>query len=530
MNSLINNIAPRESLSTRRSPLLWVLPVTAVSVFTVWAITSGGQALRTWLLGALLWLMALPLLVSLEAGLLAMMIFEPFRGLLRRAQYLFVDYTATDPIHVLTPLVTLLAVAVLLKTHGLGIVRKTPLAGSISLLGLIYLVQIFNPLQGGLFIGLAGALFMLVPLIWFYFGQEVKLHFLTIALRLIVFVGLIASLYGIYQLVFGYPAFEQYWLDNTEFYNSIAVAHVQRALATFSSAEEWGRYIEIGAIIAFGFGAAATRLLRRVGWLLAGAGLTVGLLLTGQRTAIFGFILGAAVLLLLGTQTLRGLAMRAVILLLPVLLVAFLAKAPSEDEMWSKGENEKVGTLVSHATRGTLNPAGEESMQARLETWTYLATNVLPARPLGAGLGAGTLSETKFNQSSDMPPIDSFIIVLAIACGIPAALLFLWILARAMWMSMRAARRAAVGTPEAAIARIVAALIPAIILNTFFGLTFTLYSVAPIAWLVIGWISAEELRARTVAAESANVKQTLVSGRFTRSQAEACATPAGAEI
>ena len=42
MNSLISDIAPRESLSTRRSPLLWVLPVTAVSVFTVWAITSGG--------------------------------------------------------------------------------------------------------------------------------------------------------------------------------------------------------------------------------------------------------------------------------------------------------------------------------------------------------------------------------------------------------------------------------------------------------------------------------------------------------
>jgi hypothetical protein len=352
---------------------------------------------------------------------------------------------------------------------------------------------------------MSGALFMFVPLIWFYFGQEVNLNFLTVALRLIVFVGLIASLYGAYQLVCGYPAFEQYWLDNTEFYNSIAVGHIQRALATFSSAEEWGRYIEIGAIIAFGFAGAATKLLRRVGWLLAGATLTSGLFLTGQRTAIFGFVLGFAVLVLLGAQTLRGVATRAVILLLPVLLVAFLAKAPSEDEMWSKGENEKVGTLVSHTTRGTLNPAGEESMQARLETWTYVATNVLPSRPLGAGLGAGTLGEMKFSQTSDMPPIDSFIIVLAVACGIPAALLFLWILARAMRMSIRQARRASVATPEAIIARIVAALMPAIILNTVFGLTFTLYSVAPVAWLLIGWISAEELRARTAAAEYENV-------------------------
>jgi len=44
--------------------------------------------------------------------------------------------------------------------------------------------------------------------------------------------------------------------------------------------------------------------------------------------------------------------------------------------------------------------------------------------------------------------------------------------------------------------RIVAAIMPALILNSIFGLTFTLYSVAPLAWLFIGWISAETLRTR----------------------------------
>jgi uncharacterized membrane protein len=33
-----------------------------------------------------------------------------------------------------------------------------------------------------------------------------------------------------------------------------------------------------------------------------------------------------------------------------------------------------------------------------------------------------------------------------------------------------------------------------LILNSLFGNTFTLYSVAPIGWLLIGWISAEYLR------------------------------------
>ena len=44
-------------------------------------------------------------------------------------------------------------------------------------------------------------------------------------------------------------------------------------------------------------------------------------------------------------------------------------------------------------------------------------------------------------------------------------------------------------------ARIIAALMPVFILNNFFGLTFSLYAVAPLGWLIIGWISGQEGRA-----------------------------------
>ncbi len=37
-------------------------------------------------------------------------------------------------------------------------------------------------------------------------------------------------------------------------------------------------------------------------------------------------------------------------------------------------------------------------------------------------------------------------------------------------------------------------MMPMLILNSFFGLTFSIYSAAPIAWLLIGWISAEAAR------------------------------------
>src|SRR5207248_6389813 len=108
---------------------------------------------------------------------------------------------------------------------------------------------------------------------WFFFGQYVTADFINKVLRLLVLLALLTSLYGVYQLVFGYPAFEQYWISNTEFYTSIAVGNVERAIATFSSAEEWGRYTEFAAIAAFGFAANGKRMAVRLGWSLAGLAL-----------------------------------------------------------------------------------------------------------------------------------------------------------------------------------------------------------------------------------------------------------------
>jgi hypothetical protein len=491
----MSSVVQIQSRPKPRSLLIWFAPVQAAIVFSVIAVSSGGQMLRTWLLAALVWLMALPLLVSLEAGLVAMALFEPFRGLIRRGQYLFVDYASQDPIHVVTPIVTLLAFTLLVRSRRLEIFYSTPLAGAVSFLGLIYLIEVFNPLQGSMFVGLAGALFMFVPLLWFYFGQSVNEEFISKILRLTVVLGLVTSLYGVYQLVHGYPAFEQYWLDNTDFYDSINVGHVRRALATFSSAEEWGRYAEFGAIVAFGFAAGAKRLIKRFGWFLCGAALLGAVLLTGQRTAVFGLMLGVAALVLLGAPSVPRALLRLGILMLPVVLVVVFVSPPTDQEMWSKGGDETISTLLSHTQRGTLKPADEESLQIRLQNWTYLLTSVVPYRPLGAGLGAGSLGEVRFKSDSDLPAIDSFILVVAVSCGIPGALLFVWILGRATWLSLRLARRA-MRDPNTITMRIVAALMPAVVLNSIFGLTFTLYSVAPLAWLLIGWISAETISRR----------------------------------
>jgi len=465
-----------------------------LSGFVAWAITTGGEALRWLGLGGLTSAMLLPLIVSLEAGLIGMMLFEPLRGFLRRAQYLFLPYTATDPIHILTPIVTVVAMAMLLRRQRFAIFRASPLAGPVSILGLIYFLEIFNPLQGGISVGLSGALFMLVPVAWFYFGQTLQSSFVMTTYRIMVVVGILTSLYGLYQLAYGFPAFEQYWIDNTEFYRSISVGNVKRALATFSSAEEWGRYIELAAIMAFGFVLGAKNKFRSISWLLAGAALSTMLLLTGQRTAMFGLILGVLIFVLAGARNLRAMTSRLLVILIPAVLIAILAKAPTNDDMLSHGEDERMGAVLSHTARGTLNPTEEESMKERITNWTFLATELVPYRPFGIGLGGTSLGAWRFNSALDLPPIDSYFISTVITCGLPTALLFIWILFRATRMSWSSYRRAEAGSSQARLWRVTTSLMPVLILNSFFGNTFTLYSVAPVGWLLVGWISAQQKR------------------------------------
>lgn len=472
----------------RRSPLLWLIPTQLMAIFAAFSAAMGENLMRLSLLGGMLSTMVVPLLISLEAGLMAMIIFEPFRGFLRRAQYILVPYSQTEPIHLLTPIVTLLAFIIVVFRHKLETIRLTPLAGWTTALAAICFVQIFNPKQGSLFVGFSGALFYLVPMAWFYFGQTVREDFVPKIMRLIVILGLIASLHGVYQLIFGYPYFEKYWIDNTDLYSSIAVYNVQRALATFNSAEEWGRYIQIGCTIAIGLGLSRDEGKKRVLWFCAAGLLFIMIAFTGQRTSIFGLMLAGGILFLTGAKTMSGLLWRLGLMFAPLILIVALSKPLGEDAGYELDESDRVGTMLTHTTKGTINPTGEGSLEARFDTWSQLLTRDIPANPVGVGLGATTLAGSR-EEFADAPPIDNHFFSLALAAGLPAMLILAFILGRACVFCYRGWQQTEPDSKESMMWRITLALMASFILNNFFGTSFTIYSVAPIGWLLIGWTS-----------------------------------------
>ncbi|MDH3528662.1 MAG: O-antigen ligase family protein [Acidobacteriota bacterium] len=462
------------------------------AVAGAWAIVSGGGNLRMLALGTTAAVLLLPFLFSLEAGLLAVVTFEPFRGILRRAQYLIVPYSEYEPIHLITPAISLVALLSLIFRHKLGMLWSTPLARPVFMLGAICFAQIFNPMQGSVFVGLTGAMFFLVPMVWFYFGQSVTFEFFGRLFKFVVVLALVSSLYGVYQIYVGYPEFELYWLTQTDNYSSVNVYDVNRALATFSNAEEWGRYVQIGCICAFGFGIIAKPGIGRVSWFGGGIALIGMLTLSGQRSSIFGLFLGLSVLFLTGSRTIGNALMRLGLLSLPLIIIFGFVNALSPDEIYDIDDNRRAEKILSHTARGTLDPASEGSLSARLETWNQVVTAILPANPVGYGLGSSTLGANRDGKRKTERAIDNHFLSLAIAAGVPAALLLMWILFRASVIGTRQWIAADPAGLRAGYYRIALALLSTFFLNNFFGTTFVIYSVAPLCWFVLGWLGRDE--------------------------------------
>src|SRR5215472_14375413 len=117
----------------------------------------------------------------------------------RRYVGYFEGYTLSDPLLLVAPVL-----AVLLLTQALLRGQSSPattLSRLILALMALMAVEVLNPMQGGLQIGLAGAVFYIAPVLWFYvarrFASADFAH--AFVFRLIVPVGVAAALLGLWQ-------------------------------------------------------------------------------------------------------------------------------------------------------------------------------------------------------------------------------------------------------------------------------------------------------------------------------------------
>ncbi|MCW3058304.1 MAG: hypothetical protein JWQ02_125, partial [Capsulimonas sp.] len=122
-------------------------------------------------LAAVLMLLLIVLVrMSPSVGINATLIYLVGMGWLRRAMTPYVDWVDTDPLLAVAPGVALVYGGVALwNTRGKSLSKYTK-----HLLALLILMvlEIFNPIQGGIGVGIFGAVFYIVPILWFFVGRE----------------------------------------------------------------------------------------------------------------------------------------------------------------------------------------------------------------------------------------------------------------------------------------------------------------------------------------------------------------------
>lgn len=175
--------------------------------------------------------------------------FLPFLGLVRRLLIPVAGWSSVDPLLLVAPLVMLTVVALSIWENRLGW-RTTPLAYWLTLFALWMAVEMLNP--GEALLGnLAGGMYIVVPMLWFFVGRTYADE--TSLRRLLLYtlaVTVIVALYGLRQTVVGFPPWDRAWIA-VGGYAALNVGGVIRAFGTFSSSAEYGESLGIGIVLAF---------------------------------------------------------------------------------------------------------------------------------------------------------------------------------------------------------------------------------------------------------------------------------------
>lgn len=337
---------------------------------------------------------AFPLLalgaIQIRAGIVAVVVYLVLLGDIRRALIPLVGWSGLDPLLLLGFVSAILICALAIVNKQIRL--DTPLARWTLALMVVMLLQVFNPKQGGLIVGVAGGIFLIAPLVWFWVGRT---FFTEELMRMLLFkiltpLAVAAMLVGFVQVFYGYFPYQMAWYDIAGY---TALGTVETGLAPisfFASGTEHGSFL-----ITVGIALWATFLLRNKTSILLLLPLLFGVMLTGSRGPVVK-ILGMAVVLwaLMGRNKAawvpRGLL---------ALVVCGIGFAWSMSQVGSLGlggaaqsKLERQALLLDEGT----SEGGTIAVHTSLLLHGYEAAFT---NPLGYGLGASSKAAVKFGSA-----------------------------------------------------------------------------------------------------------------------------------
>lgn len=465
---------------TGKSAWLLVLSATAVCLFI--ALASGTH------LGLVI--VTLPIIVALifqspMTMLISLPVWMVMLGLVRRLAPGGGNIGISgDPVLLIGPIVIILLFVIAMSRGAFQ--NRTRFANAVAILGAVAFLEAFNPKQGSLVTGLAGMLFILVPMLAFWVGR----YFLDedmalLIVRSIAILSLGAAAYGLIQQFHGLPSWDVQWTQSKG-YSALNVGNgVLRAFGPFSSAEEYAAFLTVGLVAWLATARKATRMFAP--FHLAATGVVAtALWFESERTAVFLAVLS------IGVMAAARLRLR------PWGVVlggggAILALIVVGGHLGSGGSGT-TGALNTHLITGIQGPFSSSSSLPGHIRATRVGILQGLKNPLGHGTGSVTLASTKYNANSHTVGTEYDPGNMGIAFGIFGLILYP-VLA---WYAIRTSYRAAVRTND-----VVALFGLGMLMATLFQWTNgDLYSVCWLIWLFLGYLDMKLLRLANEAAQA----------------------------
>jgi hypothetical protein len=337
---------------------------------------------------------------SVSIGAVIMLIYLADMGWIRRALIPSTGYISNDPITLISTFISLLFFL------RLVVLRKVPVDTAISKtlvpLVVIMFLEVINPLQGGIAVGLSGLIFRLGPLLWYYLG---KLRGSRKMASLLFFVMVLVSVFEIIignrQWFGGFSEVEKFWIASGGGTQSAGKGYF-RPFGTFLSFSEYVVIIVIGAGLCW-----VSFLQKKYIYLIPFVALFVTLFVSSSRGGMVSIFLVMVVIWAIQGRSYRAwlprLAFAVVIALWGISFGLEKVKAVEVDD--------KTQILVSHQIKGLSDPLGKNSTGGIHVS--LITAGVLQGfrTPIGLGLGAGTIGASKFGSgggSSEMDVSDMF--------------------------------------------------------------------------------------------------------------------------
>lgn len=427
-------------------------------------------------------------LVSLSPrrGVYVLLTFLPFMYFIRRLVLNFQEFNQRDPILLFPAVTTVLMFIGTLVFYGPTVFhyfQRSSILKACALLMAVFVLQVFNPHQGSPLVGLAGGMFLIVPMSWCIFGLLLERDDMVRIFKIVITIGFITALYGLYQHYWGLSAVELYELKSKNFLKYVGGKENIRVMSTFASLGDFSLYLAVASFLAF-----AWFWRRKVNFFLVGIVLVnlYAMLWLAVRTSFLLVMFSIIILLIIYGRSVPKILFRGAMAFLLIAVCYGVLYRYEPRKMYD--QRFSANPYVVHTLSGISHPTQESTFQARLQNWSSIVSSTVFQYPAGRGLGSTTTAARKF-EGGESFTTDSYFFELFYGSGVAAPALFIFI----AYGFLRRTLGLCLDVPDQFIYKMCLALIAALFLGSVFGLAIRDTITGPLAWLIIGWIIKEQV-------------------------------------